>query len=94
MRQLKGDDHTYKGAVPNVIGYDFCCLGSLLLVLTLPLKLSFEHYLFPPEAALSSFRDHLFFSFRVLLEMLLTPSKDVPEAHAEETVPAIGANAP
>jgi hypothetical protein len=28
-----------KGVVLNVIGYDFCCLCSLLLVLALPSKL-------------------------------------------------------
>jgi hypothetical protein len=55
---------------------------------------SFEHYLFAPEPDLASFRDHLLFSLRVLLEMSLTPPKDALEAYAEETIPAMGATAP
>jgi hypothetical protein len=71
----------------------------LLLVLTAAsarsaFEANCEHFLFAPEPALVSFRDHLLFSLRVLLKMSLTPPKNVPKAQAKETVPAMGATAP
>jgi hypothetical protein len=67
----------------------------LLLVLTAAsahsaFEVSFKHYLFALKPALASFQRSLAFSLGVLLEMSLTPLKDVPEVQAEETIPAMG----